>query len=156
MARSSKAWGLAWARKRLRNLRGVSLPGGVFEQLLKPRPVKIAGERQTGFTGSGWDVWGRQARKSARSEESKGGDGILGTPEPRWWESRRQERPRLLVPICSLERPLPRFTAVPQYHLSARPIGAWDKAVSPSLGPLNTAGGEVSQVTYLIKLEKVY
>lgn len=126
------------------NLQGVSLPGGAFEQHFKTRPVKIAGERQTGFIGSGRDMWGREARKSAWSEESKRGDGILGTPEPRWWDSRRQERPRLLVPICSLERPLPRLTAVPQYHLSARPIRLWDKAASTSLGPLNTAGGENS------------
>lgn len=109
--------------------------------------------RPTGFMGSGWDVWGREARKSACSEESKRGDSILG---PLWWDSHRQERPRLLVPICSLERPLPRVTVVPQYHLSARPIRLWDKAASLSLGPLNTAGGERSQVTYLIKLEKVY
>lgn len=87
---------------------------------------------------------GRQARKSAWSEESKRGDGILGTPGPHWWDSHRQERPRLLVPICSLERPLPRVTVVPQYHLSARPIRLWDKAVSLSLEPLNTAGKENS------------
>lgn len=123
---------------------GVALPGGTFERHLNSRPVKIAGERQTGFMGSGRDVWGRKTRKSAWSEESKRADGILGRPEPHWWDSLRQERPRLLVPICSLERPLPRFTAVPQYHLSAGPIGAWDKAVPPSLGPLNTAGGEFS------------
>lgn len=79
--------------------------------------------------------------KRAWPEESKRGDGILGTPGAHWWDSHRQERPRLLVPICSLERPLPRVTGVPQYHLSARPIRLWDKAVSLSLGAFEHSRG---------------
>lgn len=84
-----------------------------------------------------WSVWGRSARKSAWSQESKRGDGIPGMLEPHWWESHRQGRPSLPVPI-SQERPLPWATAVPQYHLSAGSISGWDKTVPESVWSLWT------------------
>lgn len=94
----------------------------------------MAAARQTGFMGSGWDVWGRQARKSACSEESKRGDGILGDARTPLMGSSQTGEAKVAGPyLLSGEGPLPRVTVVPQYHLSAQPIRLWDKAVSLSL-----------------------
>lgn len=96
---------------------------------------------------------GRHVKVPGR-RKSKRRDGIPGTPSPadgiptdkgaQIWESpSSQWRGHFLL-----------ATVVPQYHLSERSISGWDKAVAKAGWSLNTAGGELPQVSYLIKLEK--
>lgn len=104
-------------------------------------------------------VWGRQTRKKVPwTRESKRGDGVPGKPEPRWWDC-----PNTGGQVCqslspprrgatSLRGPLRFLSITYQPGQSVVEI----KQLPQSGWPLNTAGGELSQVTYLVKLEKVY
>lgn len=101
---------------------------------------------------------GRRVKKAPCTQESKRGDGVPGKPEPRWWECpntggwvcQSLSPPRRVA--TSLRGPLRFLSITYQPGQSVVEI----KQFPQSGWPLNTAGGELSQVTYLVKLEKVY